>query len=33
MVNKIVVAIIAIELQKEFCMICEHETFLGRSLF
>ena len=32
MVNKIVVAIIAVELQKEFRMVREHETFPGRLL-
>jgi len=33
MVNKIVAAIIAVELQKEFRIVREHETFLGRLLF
>jgi len=33
MVNKIVVAIIAVEFQKELRMVREHETFLGRLFF
>ena len=32
MIHEIVVAIIAVKLKKELCMVCERETLLGRSL-
>jgi len=32
MIHKIVVAIIAVKLKEELCMVCERETLLGRLL-
>ena len=32
MIHEIVVAIIAVKLKKELCMVCERETLLGRLL-
>ena len=32
MIHEIVVTIVAVKLKEEFCMVCELETLLGRSL-
>jgi len=32
MIHEIIVAIIAVKFKEELCIICDRETFLGRSL-